>query len=459
MSKHQALELSELDAAHHIHPFTDNNAVAAQGGAKVISKADGAYVYTQDGERLLDCMAGLWCVHIGYNRPEMATAIADQVRKLPYFNSFFGNAPDITIELAVKLSEITPDKINSFFFTNSGSESNDTIFKLARHYWAVKGKPRKKLFITRQYAYHGASGISTSLSGLSMMHSQWGFPLAEIGGHVMGPYKFLHGQDMDDEAFTNLCIEALDKRILELGAENVAAFMAEPVYGAAGVIPPPSDYWPRVQEVCRKHNVLVCVDEVITGFGRVGEWFGSQLYGIDPDFLTMAKGLTSGYVPMGAVGIADEVADVIRKDGGYLAHGFTYSGHPVAAAAALQNLEIIKNEKLVERTRDDIGPYLQHRFASLGNHPIVAETRGVGAMAALEIVRDKTTSQPFSEHIRAAYKAQNFAARHGVLVRAMRECLFCAPPLTITHEEIDRMVNALRNALDDTQKALTSIGK
>ncbi len=452
MTELSASALKALGAAHYLHPFTDSKTIAAKGGARIISKADGVYVYTKEGQKLLDGMAGLWCVHIGYNRPEMSEAIAHQIEQLPYYNSFFGNAPDVTIELSARLAQVAPKNVNTFFFTNSGSESNDTIYKLARHYWTAKGKPSKKLFITRHHAYHGVSGVSTSLSGLAMMHPQWGYPLDSINTHVLGPYKFLHGQDMDDVAFGSMCAQAVEKRILELGADNIAAFMAEPVYGAGGVIPPPENYWAEVQEICRKHDILVCADEVITGFGRVGEWFASQHYDIDPDFLTLAKGLTSGYIPMGAVGLGDKVAETIQQDGGYLTHGFTYSGHPVAAVAALKNIDIIKSEKLVERVRDDIGPYLQERFATLSDHPIVGETRGVGSMAALEIVRDKTTNNPFPADLRIAYIAQNVAAEHGLIARAMNECLFCAPPLTISRNEIDFIVEALSATLDEVQE-------
>ncbi|MGH8240675.1 MAG: aminotransferase class III-fold pyridoxal phosphate-dependent enzyme, partial [Steroidobacteraceae bacterium] len=272
--------------------------------------------------------------------------------------------------------------------------------------------------------------------------------------HVEGPYKFMHGRGQTDEAYGHACAEALERKIRELGADNIAAFMAEPVYGAAGIIVPPANYWPAINRICRKHDVLICADEVVCGFGRTGEWFGSHLYGIEADFLTLAKGLTSGYVPMGAAGIAEPIAEVLRTHGGLIPHGFTCSGHPVAAAAAFKNIEILRNEQLIERVREDIGPYLQEQFATLSDHPLVGEVRGVGLMAALEIVADKETLRPFPEEVHAAYVVQAKCAQRGLIMRAMRESLYCAPPFTISRSEIDFLVETTREALDATHGTL-----
>jgi putrescine---pyruvate transaminase len=439
--------LRDLDRRHYLHPFTDS-ADLGENPARVVSEASGSHIVTRDGIRLLDGMAGLWCVHIGYGRKEMASAIAEQVETLPFFNSFFANVPEVTIELAAKLASLAPERINNFFFTSSGSEANDTIYKLARYFWMLEGKPDKRLFITRDYAYHGVSGVSTSLSGLTFMHPQWGYPFPEINSHIEGPYAFLHNPGLSDEDYGLHCAQALERKILELGADNIAAFMAEPVYGAGGIMLPPATYWPEINRICKKYDILLCADEVVCGFGRTGEWFGSQKYGIDPDFMTLAKGLTSGYVPMGAVGIADQVAATLRQKGGYLMHGFTYSGHPVAAAAALKNIEILEREKLVDRVRDDIGPYLQERFATLEDHPLVGEVRGVGSMAAIEIVADKATRAPFPDEAHAAFVAQFICADHGIIMRAMRDTLYCAPPFIITHDEVDTLVASTRASLD-----------
>jgi len=449
-----ASNMTELDSLHYLHPFTDPSVLRANGGACVVTRGEGCHVFTHEGKKLLDGMAGLWCVHIGYGHPEMVRAIAEQAATLPFFNSFSGYAPDITIRLAAALAELAPPLINTFFFTSSGSEANDTIFKLARLYWNLQGKSEKRLFITRRYAYHGVSGVSTSLSGLDLMHSRWGYPLSSINLHIEGPYKFMHGRGQTDEEYGDACARALERKIAEIGADNIAAFMAEPVYGAAGVIVPPPNYWRAINQICREHGILICADEVVCGFGRTGEWFGSDLYGIEADFLTLAKGLTSGYVPMGAVGVADRIAEVVRARSGLIPHGFTYSGHPIAAAAALKSIEILKKEKLVERVRDDIGPYLQARYATLTDHPLVSEVRGVGLMAALEVVADKKTCQPFPEEARVAYIAQAMCARRGLIMRAMRDTLYCAPPFTISRPEIDFLVDTTRDALDATMQAL-----
>jgi putrescine---pyruvate transaminase len=457
LTNHNSTEtLRDLDRKHHLHPFSDGSANSTVP-TRVVSKADGCHVTTHDGHRLLDGMAGLWCVHIGYGRKEMAMAIAGQVEALPFFNSFFGNAPEVTIELAVKLASLAPEQVNNFFFTSSGSEANDTIYKLARYYWALEGKPNKRLFITRDYAYHGVSGISTSLSGLAFMHPQFGYPMPDINAHIEGPYAFLHNNEgLDDEDYGLHCAKVLELKILELGAENVAAFMAEPIYGAGGIMLPPSTYWPEINRICKKYDVLLCADEVVCGFGRTGEWFGSQTFGIEPDFMTLAKGLTSGYIPMGAVGIADRVAHTLREKGGYVMHGFTYSGHPVAAAAALKNIEIIEREGLVGRVRNDIGPYLQRQFSTLADHPHVGEVRGIASMAAIEIVADKKTNTPFPEKARAAYVAQSICAKHGVIMRAMRDTLYCAPSFIITHQEVDMLVASTRLTLDKLKEALAT---
>jgi putrescine aminotransferase len=400
-------------------------------------------------------MAGLWCVNVGYGRRELAQAAYDQLMTLSYYNAFFKTAAPSAIELAKDLVDITPEGLNHVFFTNSGSEANDTIARMVRHYWNLAGKPDKQILLSREFAYHGTTLASASLSGPRQMPGgQGGIPLPGFD-HVMPPYRFLHGRDGESaDAFADRAAQALDDRIRELGPANVAAFFGEPIQGAGGVIMPPETYWPKVADVCRKHDVLLVADEVITGFGRTGDMFASQGYGIQPDLMTLAKGVTSGYVPLGAAMVGDRVARRLIDDGGEFFHGFTYSGHPTACAVGRANLQLMRDERLVERVRDDIGPYFAQALERLSDHPLVGEVRTRGLLGAVEICRDPASRARFQPEGTAGRTCRDACLTHGAVVRAVRDTMVLSPAYVVTRDQVDQIVAILRRALDDTASAL-----
>ncbi|MCB1554032.1 MAG: aspartate aminotransferase family protein [Xanthomonadales bacterium] len=444
--------LRAFDAAHHIHPFSDNKALAEKG-TRLLTRGEGVYVWDQDGNKLLDAFAGLWCVNIGYGRPELGEAAKAQMDRLAYYNSFFGCTTEPTVKLAAKLAELAPGDINHAFFTNSGSEANDTVLRMVRHFWAVQGKPEKDVFIGRHNGYHGSTVAGASLGGMGAMHKQGGLPIPGVH-HIRAPYWFGEGEDLSPEAFGLQRARELESKILELGANRVAAFIAEPIQGAAGVFIPPATYWPEINRICKQYDVLLVADEVICGFGRTGEWFGSQYLGIDADIMPVAKGLTSGYIPLGAVLFNDRVANVLREQGGELAHGFTYSGHPVCTAVALENLRILEEEHIVERCRIETGPYLAERWMALSEHPLVGEARIAGMVGAIELVPDKPSRRFFDDRGRVGGVCRDIALRHGLILRATWDAMLLSPPLVISKSEIDELIDKAWRALDDTQRAL-----
>jgi len=439
----------ESDIRHHLHPFTDTKGLAEDGGARIITAAEGATLTDSEGAKMLDGMAGLWCVNIGYGRKELAEAAHRQMLELPYYNTFFKTATPSSVELAEKLVEITPEGLNHVFFGSSGSEANDTIVRAVRHFWNLEGQPSKKTFISRTYAYHGSTMASVSLGGMSAMHAQADLPLPGFV-HVMPPYWYDFGGDLTPEEFGLTAASAVEDKILELGADNVAAFIGEPIQGAGAVIIPPESYWPEVQRICRKHDVLLIVDEVICGFGRTGHMFASEYYGLKPDLMTLAKGITSGYLPLSAAMIGDRVADTLISKGGEFYHGFTYSGHPVACAVALANIKIIEDEKLVQRSHDETGPQLAERLAELAAHPIVGEVRSLGLIGAVEIVKDKARRSHFDDLGATGTLCRDHCMAGGLVLRAVRDVMVMSPPLSITTAEIDQMIDILRQALDRT---------
>lgn len=444
-------EWQALDSAHHMAPFTDYGDLRRKG-ARIITHAEGHYIYDSDGNRILDGMAGLWCVNVGYGRPELVEAAATQMAKLPYYNNFFRTSNQPVAELSAKLAEITPDGLSNVFYANSGSEANDTIIRMVRHYWALEGKPEKRVIISREFGYHGSTIMSASLGGLKGMHDQ---AANEPGfAHIRPPYGFLHQGNQDEAEFAANAASWLEDKIIEIGASNVAAFVAEPIQGAGGVIVPPAGYFKHIQEICRRHDILFVADEVITGFGRTGQWFASQTMELEPDMMALAKGLTSGYVPMSAVMVGDRVANKLVADGGEFYHGFTYSGHPVAAAVALANLELIEREDMITRVREDTGPYLAEALAPLAEHRIVGEIRTFGVLAAIELVKSKDGPEMFEDSGATGVICRDHAINRGLMMRAVRDAMILSPALTYSRADIDETVRIAAQALDATADQL-----
>lgn len=446
-------EVVAADIAHHFHPFTDHKAFHAAGGPRVITHADGCYIWDGKNNKILDGMSGLWCVNVGYGRKELAEVAYQQMQDLPYYNTFFKTTTLPATALAEKISSVMPERFKHIFFTNSGSESNDTIVRFVRHYWKLKGKPYRQHFIARRRGYHGSTMVAANLGGFVGMHEQVG---TEFPGfhHVQQPYWYDFGGDKTPEEFGLEAAADLERKILEVGPENVAAFIGEPIQGAAGVLIPPSTYWPEVQRICRKYGVLLISDEVICGFGRTGNWWGFQTFDFEPDIVPMAKGLSSGYMPIGAVAFADHLMKDFFALGGEFYHGMTYAGHPVAAAVALRNIEIIEREKLVERVAE-MAPYFNNALANLADHPLVGETRSVGLIGALELTKNKATRERFPEPGKVGTMCRDNCFRNNLVMRACWDTMVLAPPFVVSKKEIDEIVRLARTALDATQADLS----
>jgi len=457
LKNYDIAELRRLDVAHHLPAQADWRAIAEAGGSRIITRAEGCIIHDGDGHAFLDGMAGLWCVQVGYGRAELADAARAQMLELPYYNTFFKTAAPPTIELAAKVAEKLRPPLNHVFFNSSGSEAIDTLIRIARYYWQARGEPQRYIIIARTNGYHGSTIGGVSLGGMAAMHDQGGAWLPGIE-HVMQPYLFGDGFGEDPDEFAARAADAIEERILAVGPENVAAFVGEPVQGAGGVIIPPASYWPRVEAICRKYGILLACDEVICGFGRLGRWFGFQHFGVTPDLVSMAKGLSSGYLPISAVGVADHVVDAIKAAGTDFVHGYTYSGHPTCAAVALANLAIIEREDLVGRTATDTGPYLAAALKQLAEHPLVGETRSLGLIGAVEIVAEKGTNRRFTEKPgKVGPIVRDLCIEGGLMVRAIRDSIVMSPPLIITHAEIDRLVGTIAKALDQAAPRLRAL--
>ncbi len=452
-------EWQAADTAHYLHPFTDFKALAAKG-ARVITRADNIYLWDSDGHKILDAMSGLWCVNVGYGRTELIEAATKQMTELPFYNSFFQTANKPAIELAELLAEVTPPQFRHVFFSGSGSEGNDTIVRMVRRYWDVLGQPERSVIISRHNAYHGSTMAGASLGGMLGMHAQGGLPIPGIV-HIGQPFWFElgrgtrsalspHAEKASRDEFGLEAAGWLEAKILEIGADRVAAFIGEPVQGAGGVIVPPETYWPEIQRICDRHGILLVSDEVICGFGRTGEWFGCERFGFRPDLMTFAKGVTSGYVPLGGVMVGERIARVLIDQGGEFNHGYTYSGHPVACAVAIANIRLLQRDGIVERVRDELGPYLAAQFATLAEHPLVGEVQTCGLMGALQLVQANASGQASAPDGELGLLCRGHCFANGLIMRAVGDRMILAPPLVITRAQIDEMMALVRRCLDLT---------
>ena len=453
MASYNTQQLQDIDGQHHIHPFTDHKALMEKG-TRIITRADGVYLWDSDGNKILDGMAGLWCVNVGYGRQELVDAATDQMQELPYYNNFFQTTHPPAIELSKALVDISPSQFNHVFFTNSGSEANDTVVRMVRHFWALEGKPEKTVIISRENAYHGSTVAGSSLGGMKGMHAQGGI-LHDIE-HIAQPYWYRNGSEMDPEEFGLKTAQALEIRIKEIGEDRVAAFIAEPVQGAGGVIIPPVSYWPEIQRICKKYGILLIADEVICGFGRLGEWFGSEYFDIEADLMPIAKGLSSGYLPIGGLMVGDRVTETVINKGSDFNHGFTYSGHPAACAVALENIRILKDEKIIEKVKNELSPYLQKKWLALGDHPMVGEARGLGMVGALELVKDKNTKTSYPSDQNVGAICRDFCFNNGLIMRAVGDAMIICPPLVISHSEINELIEKAKLCLDLTWEKINS---
>ncbi len=441
-----SIDWQGLDSAHHLHPFTDHKSLH-EGKVRIITGGDGVFLTDADGNRVLDGMAGLWCVDVGYGRRELIEAATAQMTKLPYYNTFFKTTTEPVTALAARLTKLAPG-FNHVFFATSGSEAVDSALRIARVYWQTLGKPGKKIVIGREYGYHGSTTLGASAGGMVDMHRQAGDVPNFL--HVLPPYWYGYGSQMSRAEFGIYAAKQLEDKIKAVGADNVAAFIGEPVQGAGGVIIPPDTYWPEINRICRENDILLIADEVICGFGRTGKMFGSDSFGIKPDMMTTAKGITSGYIPLSAVLLNDRVSDVFINGFGEFYHGFTYSGHPVACAVALANLDLIEKENLVQRSHD-IGILLREKLnATLGNHPMVGEIRGIGLIGAIELVADKRTRRFFSNRGRTGAICRDYCFESNVILRAVRDTMMFSPPLVISEDEISLLVERAAKAIEQT---------
>jgi len=443
-------ELQWKDSHHILHPFTDPKSIL-KNGSRIISRADGIYLWDTEGQKILDAMAGLWCVNVGYGREKLAKVAFEQLKLLPYYNSFFKTTTPPTISLSKKLVEITPEGFNHVFFTNSGSEANDTVIRTARRYWRLLKQPNKRVIISRKEAYHGSTIAAASLGGQRFAHEMDGLPIPDIA-HIDYPYWYGKGGDLSPEEFGIQNAQNLEKKIKEIGPDNVAAFIGEPIQGAGGLIVPPDTYWPEIQRICQKYGILIIADEVICGFGRTGKWFGSETFGIKPDMMPIAKGLSSGYLPIGGVMIHDKIMDILIEKGGDYSHGFTYSGHPAACAVAIENIKILEDENLIEKVALETGPYLKKRWKEFENHQIVGEVRNVGMLGAIELVENKEKRKFFPSSKKVGEVCRDFCFQNNLVMRAINDTMVISPPLTISTNQIDEMYNLVKLCLDLTAK-------
>ena len=443
----ETTQLRQLDQQHHLHPFTDFRDYAANGG-RIVSRAEHVYIYDSDGNKIQDAMSGLWCCSLGYSQDGIKKAVADQLMELPFYNNFFKCSNQPAVELATRLCEMTPANFNKVFFTNSGSEANDTQIKFVHRYYELLGKPSKRLIISRKNAYHGSTIAAASLGGMSAMHEQT--QGLDYIRHIEQPYWYELGGDMNPDEFGLWAANELAKKIDELGEDNVAAFIAEPIQGAGGVIVPPDTYWPAVQKILDERDILFISDEVICGFGRTGNLFGFQTYDTKPDLITFAKAVTNGYMPLGGSLVSDKVADVLLGHGGEFAHGLTYSGHPASCAAGLATMDVLENTPILESSSNELAPYFSQALESLVDHPVVGQVRSKGLVAAVELVKDKGSRERLAPESAGAVYTRDRAIENGLMVRQTGDAMIMSPPFVTSTEEVDALLSKLTSALDKT---------
>ena len=443
----ETTQLRQLDQQHHLHPFTDFRDYAANGG-RIVSRAEHIYIYDSDGNKIQDAMSGLWCCSLGYSQDGIKKAVANQLMELPFYNNFFKCSNQPAVELATRLCEMTPANFNKVFFTNSGSEANDTQIKFVHRYYELLGKPSKRLIISRKNAYHGSTIAAASLGGMSAMHEQT--QGLDYIRHIEQPYWYELGGDMSPDEFGLWAANELAKKIDELGEDNVAAFIAEPIQGAGGVIVPPDTYWPAVQKILDERDILFISDEVICGFGRTGNLFGFQTYDTKPDLITFAKAVTNGYMPLGGSLVSDKVADVLLGHGGEFAHGLTYSGHPASCAAGLATMDVLENTPILELSSNELAPYFSQALESLVDHPVVGQVRSKGLVAAVELVKDKGSRERLAPESAGAVYTRDRAIENGLMVRQTGDAMIMSPPFVTSTEEVDALLSKLTSALDKT---------
>jgi len=448
------------DLAFHLHPSTNLRLVQDEGPL-VITRGEGVYVYDDEGRRYLEAMSGLWCASLGFSERRLAEAAYRQMRELPFYHSFAGKVPAISTELAERLIRIAPADMRRALFANSGSEANDTAIKLAWYVNNAVNRPEKKKIIARQRAYHGVTVATASLTGLAFAQSDFDLPIARIV-HTDAPYYYRGAKAGEsEEAFAARLAASLEQLILREGSDTIAAFFAEPVMGAGGVIVPPATYFERIQPILRKYEILFVVDEVICGFGRTGNLFGTQTFDLKPDIITLAKALSAGYLPISATLLSNRLYEILLAQSdklGIFGHGYTYSSHPVPAAVALETLKIYEERDIVAQVRR-IAPRMQAALQSYSDHPLVGEARGIGLIGAIEIVRDKQTKQSFDPKAGIAAFLVRRAQQHGVILRNMPGDIvaFC-PPLIVSESEIDEIFAGFAKALADTWKMVKEKG-
>ncbi|MDP6121834.1 MAG: aspartate aminotransferase family protein [Rhodospirillales bacterium] len=449
---HRGNSAVSRDIAYHLHPYT-NLKTHERDGSLIISRGKGVRVFDENGKGYIEAISGLWCTALGFGEKRLVEAATRAMRELPFYHSFHAKAPAVLADLSEKLIGLAPVPMSKVFFANSGSEANDTVVKLVWYYNNARGRPDKKKIISRIKAYHGVTVASASLTGLPNNHRDFDLPLPGIL-HTDCPHYYRFGEAGEsEEDFANRCAANLEKMILDEAPETVAAFIAEPVMGGGGVIVPPATYFEKMQTVLKKYDVLMVADEVICGFGRTGNVWGCQTFGIEPDIMTMAKALTSAYLPMSAVMITDDIYQGLVDESekiGTFAHGFTYSGHPVPAAVALETLKIYEERDILGHVRK-VAPVFQDGLAQFADHPMVGEVRGIGLIGAIELVKNKETGEPFDPADGVGAYLMDRLVEHGLLSRVIGETMAFAPPLVVTPDEIGEMLGLFTRALDDTE--------